>query len=290
MCITLCFLNQSQDSHYKLILVMNRDEYLSRPTAEADWGEDGVLCGRDMEPGREGGTWLGVDKKGRVAFLTNIFSGFSQPSASTRMGRGHLITDFLQDDKTNATDYMMFLSSQADSHKPFNLIILERDSKGSYMPHFYCHDEAGESYVHPKENKTVQFIGVSNSPFEKPLNKVKRSGGHFLKIVQNLYKEHSKDRLINDLFEVMSCRDTEEKPDPQLISQRHPQSLVTEDNMRLFTSTFLFKVGSIGTKSQTVILVDCQGNLTFAERTRAYKGTDNFLEWKQTKKVCFKIK
>ena len=58
------------------ILCSNRDEYLSRPTAPAHWhafgpsgeepGDGSVLSGRDL---RAGGTWLGITRAGRVAFL-----------------------------------------------------------------------------------------------------------------------------------------------------------------------------------------------------------------------------
>ena len=53
-----------------------------------------VLCGRDLTEGREGGTWLGADDRGRVAMLTNVFTGTSpKPGAA---GRGFLVIDYLQ--------------------------------------------------------------------------------------------------------------------------------------------------------------------------------------------------
>ena len=53
-----------------------------------------VLCGRDLTEGREGGTWLGADDRGRVAILTNVFTGTSpKPGAA---GRGFLVIDYLQ--------------------------------------------------------------------------------------------------------------------------------------------------------------------------------------------------
>ena len=59
---------------YKLILIMNRDEYFKRPTAKLDWDED-ILAGRDLEPGKEGGTWLAINRKGHIGLLTNIYAG-----------------------------------------------------------------------------------------------------------------------------------------------------------------------------------------------------------------------
>ena len=58
------------------ILCTNRDEYLSRPTMTAQFHSFGheaesdeeakVLSGRDL---RAGGTWLGMNRFGRLALL-----------------------------------------------------------------------------------------------------------------------------------------------------------------------------------------------------------------------------
>ena len=78
---------------------MNRDEFLKRPTAHASW-RDGLLGGWDLETGREGGTWLAVDKKGRVGLLTNIYTGgFVDPNAK---GRGFMVVNWLKSDMSGA--------------------------------------------------------------------------------------------------------------------------------------------------------------------------------------------
>ena len=52
MCITFFYVNPSpKRGEYSLALIMNRDEFLKRPTQQADWKE-GILAGRDMEPGK----------------------------------------------------------------------------------------------------------------------------------------------------------------------------------------------------------------------------------------------
>ena len=53
-----------------LLLAFNRDEFLSRPTEPCHIWPDHphVLGGRDITGG---GTWLGITKHGRAAFLTN---------------------------------------------------------------------------------------------------------------------------------------------------------------------------------------------------------------------------
>ena len=57
-----------------MIFAMNRDEFTTRPTETACW-RDGLLGGWDMMQGRAVGTWLAMDKRGRVGVLTNIFTG-----------------------------------------------------------------------------------------------------------------------------------------------------------------------------------------------------------------------
>ena len=91
MCLTYFYLNPDPKSgSFSLILVFNRDEFLNRVTEPAAW-KDGVLAGRDMAGGREGGTWLAIDRKGKLGFLTNIYTGLAVQGE----GRGFLIGDFL---------------------------------------------------------------------------------------------------------------------------------------------------------------------------------------------------
>ena len=59
---------------YRLILAGNRDESHRRPTQDAHWWPDdqSILAGRDLQAG---GTWLGVNKSGRFATVTNFREG-----------------------------------------------------------------------------------------------------------------------------------------------------------------------------------------------------------------------
>ncbi len=71
MCIVLL---STSHPRYPFILLSNRDEVLSRPTAPAKWWDapnQHVLGGRDLQR-KESGTWLAVTKQGRIAALTNF--------------------------------------------------------------------------------------------------------------------------------------------------------------------------------------------------------------------------
>ena len=74
MCITFFHLPRHPGSPYKLVLAMNRDEFTARPTSAARW-RDGLVGGWDLQEGREGGTWLAMDRRGRLGLLTNIYTG-----------------------------------------------------------------------------------------------------------------------------------------------------------------------------------------------------------------------
>ena len=55
------------------------------------WDFGGILAGRDVEGG---GTWMGMNKSGRFAALTNFKENISK---KYKLSRGLLITDFLKE-------------------------------------------------------------------------------------------------------------------------------------------------------------------------------------------------
>ena len=68
MCLIL--LAYQPNEYHRLVVAANRDEFYGRPSASATFWSDApnLLAGRDLEAG---GTWLGVDEKGRFAAVTN---------------------------------------------------------------------------------------------------------------------------------------------------------------------------------------------------------------------------
>ncbi|TKA27473.1 hypothetical protein B0A49_13599, partial [Cryomyces minteri] len=92
MCIALI---TTAHPSYPLILINNRDEYLTRPTAPAAWWDEPhshVLGGRDLQRNVRG-TWLGITKQGRVAVLTNFREEGQNPSGVR--SRGGIVNAFL---------------------------------------------------------------------------------------------------------------------------------------------------------------------------------------------------
>jgi uncharacterized protein with NRDE domain len=105
---------------YPLVVAANRDEFYARPSSAAAFWNDrpAILAGRDLEAG---GTWMGVDRNGRFAAVTN-YRGAHEPSAAH--SRGALVTGFLQDGRAPAA-YMESVFVQSTSYSGFNLLVAD---------------------------------------------------------------------------------------------------------------------------------------------------------------------
>ena len=117
MCLIAFSYRQSEK--YPLVLIANRDESYARASrAAAFWeGEAGILGGRDLE---KGGTWLGINRHGRFAAVTNYRDGLVEKSSSR--SRGLLVSEYLQ--QTGCVeDYLQHSIDSADQYGDFNLLL-----------------------------------------------------------------------------------------------------------------------------------------------------------------------
>jgi uncharacterized protein with NRDE domain len=106
-----------------LIVAANRDERHGRATAALDlWAElPGVAAGRDLVAG---GSWLGVDTRGRFACVTN-YRG--EPTlAAGKASRGSLVSGYLGG-TSSAAHYLAQLGPHAAHYPGFNLVIADAD-------------------------------------------------------------------------------------------------------------------------------------------------------------------
>lgn len=105
---------------WRLVLAGNRDEFHARPTAAlAEWPDSGVIAGRDLQ---SGGTWVGLDRRGRVAVVTNVRDGIGQPHDGP--SRGALPLAFLKG-SADAEAAAIGLLGAAGTHAPFNLMLAD---------------------------------------------------------------------------------------------------------------------------------------------------------------------
>ena len=117
MCLIV--FNWSPDEHDWLTVSANRDEFLHRPTQPLSrWpGDARIVAGKDLQ---QGGTWLGANRHGQFAFLTNVRAPGAGPA--TPESRGLLVREYLERPQP-AADFAAQLLSRCQAFAPFNLIV-----------------------------------------------------------------------------------------------------------------------------------------------------------------------
>jgi uncharacterized protein with NRDE domain len=236
MCLILLALDVHPD--HSLIVAANRDEFYDRPTARAAFWEDApaVLAGRDL---RAGGTWLGVDRSGRLAAVTNFRQGEREPEAGR--SRGHLVSDFLRG-TTGGRDYLAEVEREGGLYNGFNLIA----------------GDASALYYLSNRGATAQALdpgvyGLSNHLLDSPWPKVTEG-----KSALSALLTRGGD-LLPGLFALLS--DHRQAADDLL-----PRTGVSPEWERLLSSAFI-ATEQYGTRSSTVVLVGRDGRAVFAERS-----------------------
>lgn len=119
MCLIALALNAS--SAFPFVLAANRDERHARPAAPATWWDEpaGVYGGRDLVAG---GSWLLVDRHGRLAAVTNL-PETGAPRAPR--SRGELVTALASGARSlHAT--LADIGAAGDAYGAFNLLVVER--------------------------------------------------------------------------------------------------------------------------------------------------------------------
>jgi uncharacterized protein with NRDE domain len=242
MCLALIALNSHPD--YPLIVAANRDEFYDRPTAPAAFWADApsVLAGRDL---RAGGTWLGIDRRGRFAAVTNYRQG-QQESPAPR-SRGHLVSEFLTTN-TGAHEYIEHVRSDAALYNTFNLI---------------AGDAAGLIYYSDRDGRVRTLArgvyGLSNHLLDTPWPKVTLTKTAFGAVLNGGTSDPT-----TDLLALLSDRN---RPADDLL----PATGVGPEWERLLSSAFIAS-DDYGTRSSTVVLVGRDGGIVFIERTFGPRG------------------
>ncbi|XP_006890516.1 PREDICTED: transport and Golgi organization protein 2 homolog isoform X2 [Elephantulus edwardii] len=177
---------------YRLILAANRDEFYHRPSKLADfWGNNNeILSGLDMEEGKEGGSWLGMSTRGKLAALTN----YLQPR-------------------------------------------LDKDTRGRGT------------------------YGLSNALLDTPWRKLSFGKQLFQEVVEQS-QALSKEALIAGLLNVLNNEEAQ-LPDPAIVKQgrEYVQPILSK------YAAVCVRCSDYGTRTNTVILVDTEGHVTFTERS-----------------------
>ena len=224
-----------QHAEFPLIVIANRDEYYARPSRDAHWWEDAdIFAGRDLEAG---GTWLGVNRRGRFAAVTNVREpGSMGPGKRTR---GELTRDYLAGRESTET-YLQALANRDQEYAGFNLLLGDDDSLW-----FYSNREHQARRIEPG------VYGISNGQFDEPWPKLK-SGR------EELAAQLGGDIDHRQLMDILT---------DHRIAEDHelPSTGIAPDIERLLSSRFIRSPG-YGTRACSVVTIARGGNLTFNEQ------------------------
>lgn len=83
-----------------------------------------VFLGRDMEPGREGGTWLAISAKGKVFKFGALLNITGERKHKDGLGRGNLVADYVAGTKSNE-EYTRHLVNGEENYNGYNLVTIE---------------------------------------------------------------------------------------------------------------------------------------------------------------------
>ncbi|MCB1178187.1 MAG: NRDE family protein [Leptospiraceae bacterium] len=243
MCIL--FLAIKQDPDFPLIILANRDEFHSRPTGKAQfWKENSNVLGGIDE--KDGGTWLGITKLGRISALTNYRN--IPLHKDGRISRGFLVKDFLFSEE-NPKNYLEGIISKRENYNPFNLLV----------------GNPNELYVYNNVSNELRklengFHGLSNAFLNSPWPKLCNG-------VENLKKQIITGNIDKDeFFRIM--KDETKAPDNLL-----PDTGVGLEKERFLSSIFI-KDEIYGTRTTAVILLDKENKIYFEERTYNGQGIE----------------
>nr|XP_046207063.1 transport and Golgi organization 2 homolog isoform X1 [Oncorhynchus gorbuscha]XP_046207064.1 transport and Golgi organization 2 homolog isoform X1 [Oncorhynchus gorbuscha]XP_046207065.1 transport and Golgi organization 2 homolog isoform X1 [Oncorhynchus gorbuscha]XP_046207066.1 transport and Golgi organization 2 homolog isoform X1 [Oncorhynchus gorbuscha]XP_046207067.1 transport and Golgi organization 2 homolog isoform X1 [Oncorhynchus gorbuscha] len=238
---------------YRLILAANRDEFYNRPTKAADFwvSNSEILSGLDLEEGKEGGSWLGINKRGKLAALTNYLEGRPNPDAQ---GRGFLVSNFLTDHSQDSYSYLKRVSSERHLYNGFNLLTAEFKAKEDTMCYYGNRGNTEPIHLNP-----AGIYGLSNSLLETPWRKLQHGKRLFTSVVN---QPLPCEVLVQDLLNILNNEELN-TPDPAQESQGEGYS----SPMLRVLSSVCVRSPHYGTRTNTIILIDSSGNVTFTERT-----------------------
>lgn len=241
----LCLFALDEHDEFPFILIANRDEFRNRPTEQAKFWEDHpeVLAGRDLEAM---GTWLGINKRGEIAFLTN----YRHPDYFNRKGptRGKLVSDFL----TSEADAKSYLSAieNPKAYNGFNLV-LGTPSSLFYFANTHQQIERIESGIHGLSNA---FLNTSWPKVDDGKLKLQRA-------------IEANDLSAEKLFSIL--HDSSFAEDEEL-----PDTGVGHELEKMLSAKFI-NSPQYGTVCSTVIKIDRNGTCFFEERSFDAEGIES---------------
>jgi uncharacterized protein with NRDE domain len=236
----MCLLLIAKKVHpdYKLVICANRDEFYERPSMPANFWNDHpkVLAGKDL---KAGGTWLGINREGKLAAITNFRGGLKERNNAPT--RGMLTADYLISNQ-NPVDYLKQIIQKANDYNGFNLVV------GGVDNLYYLSNREGT--IRKLEN---EIYGLSDGVLDSNWPKVLESKAKFEEVIKKKFIS------TEDLFDILSDRSTAED---QLLPNTGIDMIIEKTLSAVFIKTEKY-----GTRCSTVITVDRNNKTLFIERT-----------------------
>ena len=268
MCLVVVAFRHHPD--YPLVVVANRDEFYDRPAESAQFWEDHptVLAGRDMEAG---GTWFGVNRHGHWATVTNYRGGGMGDGLRSR---GDLPTEFLTASADNNTPHLSPLNyanniiGQSHHFRGFSLLTGNLDTLA------YCSNANLEANLKTpleanleagaKTNAALQTLDpgvytLSNDVLDTPWPKAEYARKQLTAVLNR-----SGPLDAESLLAILGSR--ERFPDHQLPGYPFVDEGLDLEMERTLSPPFIVS-DSYGTRCTTVLMIDAQGQATFAEQS-----------------------
>lgn len=242
MCLIAIAIKRHPD--FPLIIAANRDEFYNRPTAPLGfWKTRGnLLAGRDL---KEGGTWLGVARTGRIAAVTN----FRDPLRIVKnsISRGELVSGFLDSiDEPGA--FLDKLRKSRSRYNGFNLLFGDMDRLFWYSNVADRH-EILKPGIHVLSNRFLNTPWPKSEKIRAEMTRLLETGGAI------------------DPEDILAMLSDRERPDDELL----PDTGVGIEWERILSSVFVTSE-IYGTRSSAVIMVNKNSMLTFIERNYTVPG------------------
>jgi uncharacterized protein with NRDE domain len=237
MCLILAALDAHPD--YALIVAANRDEFYDRPTAPAGFWHDhpSILAGRDL---KARGTWLGIDRQGRFAAVTNYRQG--EREAAAPRSRGLLVSDYLAGD-LDARAHVERVAREASRYNGFNLL-----AGDAHELLYFSNREGSLRALGPG------IYGLSNHLLDTAWPKVTAS-----KTALGALLRGDGADLVPGLLSLLA--DPRQAPDEHL-----PATGIGLEWERLLSAAFI-ATKDYGTRSSTIVLVRRDGEIAFVEKS-----------------------
>ncbi|WP_293266633.1 NRDE family protein [Neptunomonas sp.] len=224
-----------QHPEYSLIMVANRDEFYARPTLDMHFWEDhpNVLAGIDLE---QRGTWLGVNKSGKLAAVTNFRDG--KNTETNLKSRGFLTRRFLTEELPAKT-YLQELDTHGNLYGGFNLLLGDRT--GIY----YCSNKGATTHqIKPG------IYGLSNAYLDSRWPKAEQAKHTLATIIKTNFS-------IASLASVLHC-------EHQARDEELPDTGISYEWEKQLSACFI-NIDGYGTRATSVLLQKHSGETQVAE-------------------------